>query len=373
MYDKHSQSAILFEEENAERRPGSPSHGRYGLIKADLGSSTELHSPGFDLRAGIERGIERLRKLSNELKQVVDAPIREFDWARLGSMFTSVGLDSSISSFRDLSSQLGPLKPLSAILGISDEGQPVVLEFDDVDISHLLITGRRDAGKTSLLVTLATSISLLSRQSQAQFVIIDAEADEGPQGYTSLEPLSYLPHMLSPVLYGAEAAVETLSLLVEEMEYRQQQDVDEPTVFVLIDNVVEMLKQGGENASIPLSRIAQSGRQSGLRLVLTTQEPESETLHELLRANLPLRLVGMARDERSAAAAAGAPGTGADFLTMPGEFVAVIDGEVTAKFRSAFINSREMHFILSELQRCRPRPLLARPLSESASSEQRSA
>lgn len=353
-----------YEQAGSGSRRHEPVLSRDRFEGIDVFERSERFSLPYFLRAGVAHGFEKLRKLSTELSLIVAPAVSEFGFEGGGAHAGGGAKTEPSVTLAELCSQLGSFGTAAAVLGLSDDGHPVVLDFDDLDVSHVLISGVQGCGKTTLLTTLALSLAAQSKQSHIQLVIIDPSERGHSSSYASLEPLSYLPHMLAPVVFGHAPALETLSLLVDELEYRQAQEIVFPHVVVMIENVVELLDLGGSHASALLARISQHGRDAGIQLVLTTDQPDSPLLDELLKANLPVRIVGMVPDEQVANAASGVVGSGAEYLSAPGEFMASLDGDVTVCFRSLHVGSQEMHVILTRLQRNRPRPLLARPLSE---------
>jgi S-DNA-T family DNA segregation ATPase FtsK/SpoIIIE len=262
----------------------------------------------------------------------------------------------------DLLSWLPESPPVTAALGVTDDGRPVLLDFLQDDVTHVLVAGQAEAGKTVLLRTIAMSLALTNKQSQLQLLIIDPETTAAAAAHSQLEPLRYLPHLLADVIYDGKEAADALDFLVQEMDYRQQQEVVAPTIVVLIDKVDVLLQAGGQAAADAVLRLAQRGAGAGIHLVLSTQRPGTNVLGKLLKANLSVRLVGLVADEAAARAAAGISGTQAELLLGQGDFLAVTDPVIT-RFQAASIGDYDLHWCLEELYRKRPPALLARPFN----------
>jgi DNA segregation ATPase FtsK/SpoIIIE-like protein len=111
-----------------------------------------------------------------------------------------------------------------------------------------------------------------------------------------------------------------------------------------------------------MTELLQHGASVGIHLILGTQEPETTVFDTLMRANLPVRLVGQVHNEQQAHAAAGILNTQAEYLLGKGDFLAIVGGETT-HFQSAYIGDYDLHLCLEDLHRNRPQPLLAQPIS----------
>lgn len=324
------------------------------------GGTVQPRTIRFDFGTPLAQGWERLRGLTQELKNVLKVPdvrvSREDGQLRLHVTRP----EKPPVTLLDLLPMLPDLPPLTATLGLAEDGRPVLLDFANPDVTHVLLAGGADAGKTTLLRTLAMSLAIKNRQSQLQMLLIDPETADSHRSYTILEPLVYLPHMLTGISYLLEEAVEILNFLQNEMDYRRQQQAGTPTILLLIDKADHLLAVGGEPISTPLTALLQHGAGAGIHLVLSTRQPETAVLNNLLRANLPVRLVGQVDDEPAANAAAGMLDTRAEYLLGQGDFLAFVGGETT-HFQAAYIGDYDLHMCLDDLHRNRPLPLLARP------------
>jgi len=324
------------------------------------GGNVQSRSISFDLQSQWEAGIERLRELKQDLLAalgVSDVSLtRENGQLRL----QIVRPEDPPVSLLDLMPLLPELPPVTAVLGIAEDGHPLLLSFSENDINHILLAGEKAAGKTSLLRTLATSLALSNKQSQLQMIIIDPDSN-GAETQRELEPLTFLPHLLAPVVHHELEAIEIIEFLVEEMAYRLAQGTTTPAIVVLVDRAASLLETAGEELPDAVTQLAQRGAEAGIHLVLSTSRPESATLTNLLKANLPIRIVGQVGDENRASAAAEISHTQAEYLLGQGDFLAVVD-ETMTHFQAAYIGNYDLHLTLETVHRTRPRPLLAQPL-----------
>ncbi|MCP4427454.1 MAG: DNA translocase FtsK [Chloroflexi bacterium] len=321
------------------------------------GGRVQPRSISFDLNAPIAQGWKRLRNLTRELKVALNAPDVRLDREEGQWRLHITRQEEPPVELLDLLPLLPDLPPVTAALGLAEDGRPILLDFDNPDVTHVLVAGQSGAGKTTLLRTLALSLALKNRQSQLQLLVVDSET-----AHAILEPLSYLPHMLTGISYHLEEAVEILDFLRGEMAYRQQQEATRPMIVVLIDKITHLLETDQGAATDALTELLQHGADVGIHFVLSTRRPDTAALDNLFRASLPVRLVGQVQDEQEANAAAGIAGTQAEYLLGKGDFLAVVGGEAT-HFQAAYIGDYDLHLCLENLHRNRPQPLLAQRAS----------
>ncbi len=321
------------------------------------GTVTRQHVQ-FDIQTQLASGWEKLRGLKQEFLSALGVAdiqfVREEGQLKLRVEQPEVPPVALV----ELLPILPDLAPITAALGLSEDGRPVLLELVDQNLAHVLISGTSGAGKTALLRTIATSLAFSNKQSQLQLLIIDADADERKPDSSQLDPLTHLPHLLEPVLSDYPSAIDALQFVVNEVTYRLEQQVMTPTIVVMIDNVVALLKAGGQLVEDALILLAQKGVDAGVHLVLSTRQAESEKLSSLLRATIPVRLIGYEERVEGGQIAADSLEIRPDYLYGEGDFIAVVGGNVTY-FQAAYVGDYDLHLMLDSLNRMRPRPLLA--------------
>ena len=315
----------------------------------------------FDLTSSLSQGWERLRELTQELKATLNVPEIRLSREDGQLKLHITRPEPPPVALLDLLPLLPDLPPVTGTLGLDENGRPVLLDFDNPDVTHVLIAGESDAGKTTLMRTLALSLALKNRQSRLQLLVIDPETAVSRRSYTILQPLSFLPHMLAGISYRLEEAVETLQFLQGEMEYRRQQQVKLPTIVVFIDNVDQLLVDNDQVRHL-VQTLLQGGAAVGIHCVLGVRQAETAVFNNQLRANLPVRIVGKVANGEAAQLAAGLPDTQAEYLLGQGDFLAVVGGVVT-HFQAAYIGDYDLHLCLDDLHRNRPLPLLAQPVN----------
>jgi len=247
--------------------------------------------------------------------------------------------------------------PVTAVLGIADDGVPLLIRLPSPDVAHILVAGTTGSGKTALLRAMVLSLAYFNRPqtidhrpqtvvggpSSVVFVLID------PKG-SAFRDLEGLPHLARPVISDPSEAVEALGSLVRLMEVRSREYGDGPSSVVLvIDELADLLMVAGAEAERPLTRLLQRGREAGIHVIAATQKPTAAVIGSLVKANFPVRLVGKVTSPEDARVATGWKGTGAERLLGRGDFIAVAEGRLH-RFQAAYIAPEEIPQVVAEIR-----------------------
>lgn len=240
-----------------------------------------------------------------------------------------------------LCNRLTKVPPVTAVLGVDQNGAPLLLRLTAPDVAHVLVAGTTGSGKTALTRTLLTSLAMHNRQLEVQLVLID------PKG-RGFGALACLPHVLGEIIADSAAAVERLRWLVQEMERRDRAQVSKPVLVVAVDELADLLQTGGNAVEAMLTRLSQRGREAGIHLVACTQKPTAALIGGAMKANFPVRLVGAVASRDEARFAAGVADSGAEKLEGKGDFLLVAKGEVV-RFQAAWLGSEDLARIATKL------------------------
>jgi S-DNA-T family DNA segregation ATPase FtsK/SpoIIIE len=234
------------------------------------------------------------------------------------------------------------IPPATAVLGLCDDGAPLLLRLPSPEVAHVLIAGCTGSGKTALSQTIILSLAMTHRRSQLQFVLVDPKRH-------AFSPFAPLPHLLRPIVGDAAEAVVALRELVAVMEARGAGSSSgvTPRIVVALDELADLMQVGGRALVEPLTRLVQRGREVGIHVIACTQKPSSEVMGTLMRANFPVRLVGKVVSPEDARVAAGCGGTGAEKLTGHGDFIAVASGQVL-RFQAAYVSLAEAEQVVAQ-------------------------
>ena len=305
----------------------------------------------FQLLPAVGAKISRIKNLSEELAAALDAPNCRVSRrgaavavevprddpqpVRLLPLLQQLNTDSPDS----LSSDTIP--PTTAVLGLADDGAPLLIRLPSPDVAHILVAGTTGSGKTVLLQSMILSLALTNPCRRLSLVLID------PKGH-AFRPFQPLPHLSRPVIQRVDEATEALHSLVRLMENRGgSRDPEfgtrysDPCVVVVIDELADLLMVGGKDVQRALTRLSQRGREAGIHLIAATQKPSTAVLGPLIKSNFPVRLVGRVTSIEDARTATGWSGTGAERLMGQGDFLAVAEGRTT-RFQVAHVSPAEI-------------------------------
>ncbi len=297
----------------------------------------------FKVMPAMGARISRIRSLSEEIAAALDAPS-----VRIARQGAAVQIevprdDPQPVLFLSLVEQIEGVPPVTALLGLGDDGTPLLIRLPSPDVAHILIAGTTGSGKTALLRTMVLSLALLHpERGNLALVLVD------PKG-RAFADLASLPQLARPVIAHLEEAVEALESLVRLMEQRDRLRSNSPPVVLFLDELADLMLVGGRQVEHHLTRLLQRGREAGIHVVAATQKPTAAVIGSLIKANFPVRIVGKVASPEDARVAAGWKGTGAERLMGRGDFIAVAEGRMF-RFQAALAPPEEVAFILEHLR-----------------------
>jgi len=300
----------------------------------------------FQVLPALGAKISKIKRLSEELAAALDATNCRI--ARRGAAVdVEIPRDDPqpvhlLSLYQQL--EVEDVPALTAVLGLSEDGGPLLIRLPSPDVAHVLVSGTTGSGKTVLLQTMILSLAMMNRPEELGLVLID------PKG-SAFRLFEGLPQLSRGVIREAREAEETLERVVGLMEKRGERGrMRGPRVVLVIDELADLLMTGGRELQERLTRLLQRGRGAGIHVVAATQKPTASVLGSLVKANFPVRLVGRVTSATDARVASGWSGTGAERLEGRGDFVAVAEGKVT-RFQTAYVSPQEIRRIVEQVRR----------------------
>ncbi len=232
--------------------------------------------------------------------------------------------------------------PGSIILGVDEEGAPLLVQLTSPDVAHILVAGSTGSGKTALLRSMILSMALRHSPRALQCLLIDPKS----RGFS---PLARLPHLIRPIVTAPDQAIQALADAVKEMEQRDREKRNRPLLTIFIDELADLRMVGGQAVEKLLARLTQRGREAGVHVIVATQRPAATIMGGLVKANLPVRLVGSVASPEDAKVATGIARSGAERLTGRGDFLLVARGEIV-RFQAAYVAEKDIRAAVRALQ-----------------------
>ena len=259
------------------------------------------------------------------------------------------------------------LPPLTFALGKDVMGNPI---FPDLGkMPHLLVAGSTGSGKTICLNSLIISLIFHNSPRILRLILIDPKRVEFPVYNT-------LPHLLTPVIFEPQKAVNALNWLVGEMERRFEvlreagsRDIAEynkrlkekpkmkeegfepmPYIVLIIDELADLMAAKGREIEAGIVRLSQLARAVGIHLVVATQRPSVEVITGLIKANITSRIafqVASQVDSRTILDTSGAEkllGSG-DMLFLSSEY------SRPKRIQGSFVTSSEIKKVVNFIQK----------------------
>lgn len=220
----------------------------------------------------------------------------------------------------------------TALLGLGDNGLPLMLYFPSPKVAHVLVAGMTGSGKSELLRTMIGTLSLWSgRQGRALVYLVD------PKG--RLSTLAGLPTV--DKIYGVKEAPIILETLLAEMARRDAGGYSTPHVYLFIDEVADLMMVSGKVIEGALTRLLQRGRESGIHVIAATQRPSAGVMAGLMKANFPVRISGAVNSAGDASIATGRAQTGAELLMGKGDMLLCQGGRII-RFQVAMLQAGDL-------------------------------
>jgi len=226
--------------------------------------------------------------------------------------------------------------PLTVALGKDIVGNPFITDIKK--LPHLLIAGTTGSGKSVGINAMILSLLYRNDPDHLKLMLIDPKMLE-------FSMYDDIPHLITPVIIEPTKAIAALANMVGEMERRYKlmaesrtKTIDNyndkvkkdasaepfPYIVVVIDELADLMMNGGKEVELSIARLAQKSRACGIHLIVATQRPSVDVVTGLIKANLPSRLsyrVGQRIDSKVILDTLGAEsllGRGDGLFTPPG-------------------------------------------------------
>ena len=279
---------------------------------------------------------------------------------------SDIGLEISNSNrfainFKSLIQGIPSGMDLPIILGEDSYGDPVYTDL--TTLPHLLVAGTTGSGKSVFLNSVILTLLALKKPGEVKMIMIDPKQVE----FNDYEDA---PHLLRPIAYNVEEAIELLTDTVDMMECRFEEFMEVkarklseyieitgnhiPYILFIVDEYADLILMGTskEKREVErnMARIAQKARAVGIHMIAATQKPIREVVTPLLKANLPARIafrVASGSDSRIILDC-----KGAETLTGKGDMLfkdptAKTEGESLKRIQAPFVSKMDTEIILN--------------------------
>jgi len=203
---------------------------------------------------------------------------------------------------------------LPIALGKTITNEPFIADL--TKMPHLLMAGATGQGKSVSLNAIITSLLYKKHPAELKLILIDPKKVELPI-FSKIERhfLAKLPHCEEAIITNTKQIIKTLKALTIEMEERYDlfndahvRNIKEYNskfiarklnpnehkfltyIVLIIDEFADLIMTSGREVEIPLARIAQLARATGIHLIIATQRPSVNIITGIIKANFPVRL-----------------------------------------------------------------------------------
>lgn len=243
------------------------------------------------------------------------------------------------------------LSPLAVAVGKDVTGRPYWLDL--AHCPHLLVAGATGGGKSVLVHVMLASLLFRHGPDRLRLALVDPKVVE-------FNRYDGLPHLLRPVGYSPEEALDALNWAVDEMNRRYRvlaeakaRDIGAyhdrgggepmPYVVMVVDEVADLMadKEARKDVETAIQRLAQKARGAGIHLILATQRPSVDVITGVIKANFPARIALAVSSETDSRVIL--DHGGAERLLGRGDMLALGPGaSAPVRVQGAFVSDQEV-------------------------------
>ena len=161
------------------------------------------------------------------------------------------------------------------------------LYADMLNQHHTLIAGETGSGK-SVLINGLIATSLYKAPTEVQFILIDPKR-------VALKKFATLPHVIkyandTDMIEALQYAVNLMMVRYEAMERAGLEDYTGSKVYVIIDELADLMTTAAKAVTPLIQRLCQLGRAAGISVIAATQCPLSSIIPTPIKVNFTAKV-----------------------------------------------------------------------------------
>lgn len=213
-------------------------------------------------------------------------------------------------------------------------GQGITMDIEKA--VHTLIAGESGSGKSVTMHNIIASLLLKNSPNTMQMLLIDPKRVEFKFFYKN-NPCLFCPVATDPeeALERLEQAANEMMERYEIMENEGKRFWDGKKIYIIIDEIADLVATGGKRLETVIEKIARLGRGAGVHLICATQHPTAHVLSRQITTNLDTRICLRVNDASASRLVLGA--SGGEKLRGKGDAIIRYYGE-TRRFQTAYID-----------------------------------
>lgn len=195
-----------------------------------------------------------------------------------------------------------------------------IVGIDFINSPHVLLVGPTNRGKTTAARGIAYHLIKQNDAGAVQFIVSTFK----PRDWRGFDQLR---SVLAVITDPAES-LAMIAWLRSEMYRRVKNEIDTPHLFIMLDDLLNLLMIDGKTTAGMLGEIASLGRGAGIHLIIGTQRSgESGAGSSIVSGNITTRLIFGTASAQDAAMFSGRGESGAEKLgRYPGDALLVNEG-----------------------------------------------
>jgi len=257
----------------------------------------------FEFQVAPDTKLSKITQLRDDISLLLSAPKVRLICPTPGKSAFAIeipnGLESTVTFDEVFTSETFAKSSdkLCLVLGKSLSNDSVCLELSKAP--HVLIGGQANSGKTTVLKNMIVSLICNTSPSEVKLLLVDPKK----QAFGAFEKAE---HLLEPVIYDSQVAMDSLERLVEEcveryrlFQARSVRNIDAynitteqtmPRIVAIVDETGFLTKHNSRDFELTVSRIGQVGSAAGIHLVLATNNLTAKNVTGIIKANIPTRI-----------------------------------------------------------------------------------